>query len=89
MPSLKDIQQFFPEPSQDLIRQLWSVVPDDQRRNLQDVVSNIPLGKNPTKTMIDLALMQSRAVLGNHKKVAIIGPANVGKSTLYNQFIRK
>ena len=89
MPSLKDIQQFFPEPSQDLIRQLWSVVPDDQRRNLQDVVSNIPLGKNPTKTMIDLALTQSRAVLGNHKKVAIIGPANVGKSTLYNQFIRK
>ncbi len=89
MPSLKDIQQFFPEPSQDLIRQLWSVVPEDQRRNLQDVVSNIPLGKNPTKTMIDLALTQSRAVLGNHKKVAIIGPANVGKSTLYNQFIRK
>lgn len=89
MPSLKDIQQFFPEPSQDLIRQLWSVVPDDQRRNLQDVVSNIPLGKNPTKTMIDLALTQSRAVLGKHKKVAIIGPANVGKSTLYNQFIRK
>jgi len=89
MPSLKDIQQFFPEPSQDVIRQLWSVVPEDQRRNLQDVVSNIPLGKNPTKTMIDLALTQSRAVLGNHKKVAIIGPANVGKSTLYNQFIRK
>lgn len=89
MPSLKDIQQLFPDPSQDLIRQLWSVVPDDQRRNLQDAVSNIPLGKNPTKTMIDLALTQSKAVLGTHKKVAIIGPANVGKSTLYNQFIRK
>ena len=89
MPSLKDIQQIFPDPSQDIIRQLWSVVPDDQRRNLQEVVSNINLGKNPTKTMIDLALTQSKAVLGNHKKVAIIGPANVGKSTLYNQFIRK
>ena len=89
MPPLKDIQQLFPDPSQDLIKQLWSVVPDDQRRNLQDAVSNIPLGKNPTKTMIDLALTQSKAVLGNHKKVAVIGPANVGKSTLYNQFIRK
>jgi len=89
MPSLKDIQQLFPYPSQDLIRQVWSVVPEEQRRNLQNVVSNIPLGKNPTKTMIDLALTQSKAVLGNHKKVAIIGPANVGKSTLYNQFIRK
>jgi small GTP-binding protein len=89
MPSLKDIQQIFPDPSQDLIKQLWSVVPEDQRRNVQDAVSNLPLGKNPTKTMIDLALTQSKAVLGIHKKVAIIGPANVGKSTLYNQFIRK
>jgi small GTP-binding protein len=89
MPSIKDIQQIFPDPSQDLIKQLWSVVPEDQRRNVQDAVSNLPLGKNPTKTMIDLALTQSKAVLGIHKKVAIIGPANVGKSTLYNQFIRK
>lgn len=88
MPTLKDIQQFFPEPSQIIIRELWSVVPEDQRRNVQDAVSSLPLGKNPTKTMIDLALTHSRAVLGNHKKVAIIGPANVGKSTLYNQFIR-
>ncbi len=88
MPSLKDVQQFFPEPSQNIIRELWSVVPEEQRRNVQDVVANLPLGKNPTKTMIDLALTHSRAVLGNHKNVAIIGPANVGKSTLYNQFIR-
>ncbi len=37
---------------------------------------------------IDLAVAHSKAVLGNHKNVVIIGPANVGKSTLYNQFIR-
>ena len=88
MPSLKEVQQFFPEPSQNIIRELWSVVPEEQRRNVQDTIANLPLGKNPTKTMIDLALTHSKAVLGNHKKVAIIGPANVGKSTLYNQFIR-
>ena len=89
MPSLKDIQQLFPEPSQEIIRQLWSVVPEDQRRNLQNTVSNLPLGKDPTKTLINLALTQSKAVFGSHKNVAIIGPANVGKSTLYNQFVRK
>ena len=88
MPSLKDIQQYFPEPSQNIIHELWSVVPEEQRKSVQDVVAKLPLGKNPTKTMIDLALTHSKAVLGNHKKVAIIGPANVGKSTLYNQFIR-
>ena len=89
MPSLKDIQQLFPEPSQEIIRQLWSAVPEDQRRNLQDTISNLPFGKDPTKTLIDLALTQSKAVLGSHKNVAVIGPANVGKSTLYNQFVRK
>ncbi len=87
MPSLKDIQQFFPEPSQNIIRELWAVVPEEQRRNVQDAVSNLPLGKNPTRTMIDLALTHSQAVLGKHKNVAIIGPAR-GQIDTYNQFIR-
>ncbi len=88
MTSLKDIQQLFPEPSQALIQKLWSVIPDEQRRKLEETISNLPLGKNPSRTMIDLAVAHSKAVLGNHKNVVIIGPANVGKSTLYNQFIR-
>ena len=88
MTSLKDIQQLFPEPSQALIQKLWSVIPDEQRRKLEETISNLPLRKNPSRTMIDLAVAHSKAVLGNHKNVVIIGPANVGKSTLYNQFIR-
>ena len=88
MTSLKDIQQLFSEPSQALIQKLWSVLPDEQRRKLEETISNLPLRKNPSRTMIDLAVAHSKAVLGNHKNVVIIGPANVGKSTLYNQFIR-
>ena len=37
---------------------------------------------------MDLALIHSRSTFSKPKRVAIIGPANVGKSTLYNQFIK-
>ena len=88
MPSLQDFQKYFPGPSKDLIREIWSVVPEERRRSLQDAFSSLPVGKDPTKALVNLAVTQSKAILGNHKQVAIIGPANVGKSTLYNQFIR-
>ena len=52
------------------------------------MLQGIPFNKNPLNSLIDLALMHSKAVLGAHKKVAILGPANVGKSTLFNQFVR-
>lgn len=88
MPEFSDVQKYFNAPTKSLLQQAWQVVPEKQRTEIYSMLQGIPLNKNPLNSLIDLALINSKAVLGDHKKVAIIGPANVGKSTLFNQFVR-
>ncbi len=88
MPEFSDVQKYFNTPTKSLLQSAWQVVPEQQRTEIDGLLQGIPLNKNPLNSLIDLALMHSKAVLGDHKKVAIIGPANVGKSTLFNQFVR-
>jgi GTP-binding protein Era len=88
MPTIKDVQTLFPDPSKEIINQIWATVPADRRQVLDGFIKDLPINRSPVKAMINLAMVHSKAVLGTHKKIAILGPANVGKSTLYNQFIR-
>ena len=88
MPEFSDVQKVFNAPTQTLLQRAWQVVPEQQRTEIDSLLQGIPLNKNPLNSLIDLALMNSKAVLGTHKSVALIGPANVGKSTLFNQFVR-
>ncbi len=88
MPEFSDVQKVFNAPTKSLLQRAWQVVPEQQRKEIDSMLRGIPLNKNPLNSLIDLALMHSKAVLGDHKKIAIIGPANVGKSTLFNQFVR-
>ncbi len=88
MPEFSDVQKYFNAPTKSLLQSAWQVVPEQQRTEIDSLLQGIPLNKNPLNSLIDLALMHSKAVLGDHKKIAIIGPANVGKSTLFNQFVR-
>jgi len=88
MPEFSDVQKYFNAPTKSLLQSAWQVVPEQQRTEIDSLLQGIPLNKNPLNSLIDLVLMHSKAVLGDHKKVAIIGPANVGKSTLFNQFVR-
>ncbi len=48
----------------------------------------IPNKTNLWRLLIKLAGDQAKITLGNKHRVAIVGPANVGKSTLYNQFVQ-
>ena len=88
MPEFSDVQKVFNAPTHPLLKRAWQVVPEQQRTEIDSLLQGIPLNKNPLNSLIDLALMNSKAVLGTHKSVALIGPANVGKSTLFNQFVR-
>jgi small GTP-binding protein len=88
MPTLNDLIKKFPEPTQSMITQIWAAVPEEKREILEEYLQDIPLNKNMLAILTDLAINHSKRVFGNHRKIAIIGPANVGKSTLYNHFIR-
>ena len=88
MPEFSDVQKVFNAPTKTLLQRAWQVVPEQQRTEIDSLLQGIPLNKNPLNSLIDLALMNSKAVLRTHKSVALIGPANVGKSTLFNQFVR-
>jgi len=78
-----------PEKSRNLIARAWDNLPQADQENLKDIVKGIPLDRNPLNTLLDLVMVQFKITKGTKKHVAIIGPANVGKSTLYNQFIRE
>jgi small GTP-binding protein len=78
-----------PEKSRNLIARAWDSLPQSDQDNLKDIVKGIPLDRNPLNTLLDLVMVQFKITKGTKKHVAIIGPANVGKSTLYNQFIRE
>jgi len=78
-----------PEKSRNLIARAWDSLPQADQENLKDIVKGIPLDRNPLNTLLDLVMVQFKIAKGTKKHVAIIGPANVGKSTLYNQFKRE
>lgn len=88
MNKLSDIQKLFPTPTRDLVNRVWSAVPEKERAPLEETFKGLPLDRNPLNMLIDLAVIHLKTTFAASKRVAIIGPANVGKSTLFNQFVR-
>ena len=44
--------------------------------------------RNLVKLLVKLSTAQIRQAFGNKHRVVIVGPTNVGKSTLYNQLVQ-
>ncbi|MCJ7696691.1 MAG: GTP-binding protein [Anaerolineaceae bacterium] len=88
MTNLPDPQDKLPKKTQSIVSRLWDNLPQADQEALKEVFKGLPLDTNPMNTLLDLVSLQYKMAKGSQKKVAIIGPANVGKSTLFNQFIR-
>ncbi len=88
MPTSNEIQRWFPSPSREFIKRVWKAVPEKDRSPLEETFKGLPLDRNPLNMLIDLAIVHYKTTFGKSRKVAIIGPTNVGKSTLFNQFVR-
>lgn len=89
MPEFKDIIQFLPENTQEKLQPLWENIPEEEKENLKDLFEGIPLDYNLLNMLMDLTMMQMKIALAGKSQVAIVGPANVGKSTLFNLFVRQ
>ncbi|MEJ2012426.1 MAG: 50S ribosome-binding GTPase [Anaerolineales bacterium] len=71
------------------IQKLWDGMSVGDRQQMLDAVRQIPGERKGWKGLLDRAVEQVRFATGEQRQVAIVGPANAGKSTLYNQFVRE
>lgn len=89
MPKFEDILKILPDNTQEFLNPLWDALPEDEKEALKEKFEGLPLDFNLVNMLMDLAKVQMQVALGRKNRVAIVGPANVGKSTLYNHFIRQ
>ena len=66
----------------------WDNLPKGTRTEIERALQRVPGGLKGWRELIDLAAEHFRMAAGTKRKVAIVGPANVGKSTLYNALIQ-
>lgn len=85
--SLDALLAEFPADVRLLIKGVWGRVPEAQKAQLLDVVPLLP-PQAQFGRLLDMARTQWEMAFGRKQTVAVVGPANVGKSTLYNQFVQ-
>ena len=89
MATIDDILKEFPEPVRGTIRQVWEALPEEERKRLEGLLDQLPPELRPLKDILFSVLNQYKPVFGKKRSIAILGPANVGKSTLYNQLVSR
>jgi small GTP-binding protein len=89
MPEFEDILKILPDKTQEILNPLWDALPDDEKEALKEKFEGLPYNLNLVNMLMDLSRVQMKVAFGRKNRVAIVGPANVGKSTLYNHFIRE
>ena len=77
----------YPEAVRRVIRGIWDSLSGEQRRELQQLLDQLPKSTKPLKEILSLLVDQYQPVVGNKRTITIVGPANVGKSTLFNQLL--
>ena len=88
MNEIDQLIQEFPPGVREHLRHAWDKVPETARGPLIKALRDLPEDLGRWRELIRLALSHVRVVTGDKRRVAIVGPANVGKSTLYNQLVR-
>lgn len=88
MSTIDDILKEFPPRTREKIKAVWEGLPKPIQSEFESVLKTLPINPQLLRRLIDIALSQYKTVSGKKNKIAIVGPANVGKSTLYNHLIR-
>src|SRR5690606_25167647 len=88
MSTIDDILKEFPPRTREKVKAAWEALPKPVQDEFENVLRSVPIQPQLLRLLIDIALRQYKTVSGEKNKIAIVGPANVGKSTLYNNLIR-
>jgi len=89
MSQIDEFLDHFPQEVQDTIRMVWNALGSDEQNRFLSLISAIPTDAGLIKGLVKLSTSQVRQTFGRKHSIAILGPANVGKSTLYNQMVRR
>ena len=88
MTLLDDILAQFPPEVQESVHGIWEALGPNEKASLLALASGFPADTNLVKMLVKLSSAQIRQAIGTKHRVAIVGPTNVGKSTLYNQLVQ-
>jgi small GTP-binding protein len=80
-----DILGQFPPDVQEPVRKVWDALGPSEKASFLSLLVGFPADVNLIKILVKLSTAHIRQAFGSKHRVVIVGPANVGKSTLYNQ----
>jgi small GTP-binding protein len=83
-----DILKQFPPNVQAKVREIWEALGPEEKASFQSLLVGFPSDAGLVKIIIKSSTAQIRQAFGNKHRVVIVGPTNVGKSTLYNQLVQ-
>ncbi|MEJ2209880.1 MAG: 50S ribosome-binding GTPase [Anaerolineae bacterium] len=89
MTTVDELLEEFPGPAQEKLGRMWAGLPDDLRQQLSGVMEGLSPSLKALQGLLPFVLEHYKAALGEKNSIAIVGPANVGKSTLYNQLVSR
>lgn len=87
MTSIDDILNEFPDDSRRVVSAMWQSLPVERRDELLALLPMLPGQPGKMQKLFELGHKHLQMSFGDRNSVAIIGPANVGKSTLFNALI--
>jgi small GTP-binding protein len=83
-----DILTQFPPDVQATVRKIWEALGPNEKASFLSLLVGFPADTKLVKLLVKLSTAQIRQAFGNKHRVVIVGPTNVGKSTLYNQLVQ-
>jgi GTPase len=88
MTQYDDILALFPPDVQTTVRKIWEALGPTEKASFLSLLAGFPTDANMVKMLIKMTTAQIRQAIGQKHRVVIVGPTNVGKSTLYNLLVQ-
>lgn len=89
MADKKNFASRLPLGAEDIAKSLWNHLSPADRSAIEEIVEAFPSQTNLMQLLLRQASGQIKMAFGKKERVVIVGPTNVGKSTLYNQLVQR